>query len=281
MKTKAINSNFLLYFTGQLVSLIGSMMQMVVFPLLILDITGSGSKMGLIVGVFTISFLIFSLFTGNFVDKHPNWQKNILATSDIISGLVILGYILLVKEITLINILILVLIQNIPSSFFHSTNNTIFTRVTGKDNLEKVSSLMSIGRNTINILAPILGIYIYVNYGFRVLLIVNMLTFIISGIFEYAIKTYPIEETKVNGEIKENGYKEVIGFLKSNKVLKDLTTLSVVLNFLISPLLGISLIYFVNETLKMGSEFIGYFQSSIVLGMIIGASLIFKLSKKI
>ncbi|UUV19833.1 MFS transporter [Fusobacteria bacterium ZRK30] len=280
VKTKMADSNFVIYFAGQLVSLIGNMMEMVVFPLLILDITESGTKMGLVVGTSMITFFLFSFFTGSFVDKHPNWQKNILATSDICSGLVILGYLLLVKEVTVTNILVLVLLQNIPSSFFNSTNNTIFTRITGKENLEKITSIMSIGRNTIGVLTPLLGIFVYVHYGFKVLLIINMLTFIISGVLEYTIKVRPIKKVEINENKKKKGYKEVAKFLNTNKVLKDLTILSVIINFLFAPLLGVSLVYFVNKTLKMGSEYIGYFQTSFLLGIIIGSFIIFKLSNK-
>src|SRR3989344_1262824 len=70
------NRNFRLYFFGQLVSLIGTWLQIVAEGWLVFQMTHSAFMVGLVAALATMPTLFFSLFGGVIVDRLP--KRNIL-----------------------------------------------------------------------------------------------------------------------------------------------------------------------------------------------------------
>src|SRR3989344_8622078 len=63
--------NYKLYFTGQLISLIGTWLQIVAQGWLVLTLTHSAFWIGTIAALSTLPILVFSLFGGVIVDRFP------------------------------------------------------------------------------------------------------------------------------------------------------------------------------------------------------------------
>jgi predicted MFS family arabinose efflux permease len=82
------NRDFLVLWSAQLVSTLGSQVSLVAFPLLVLALTGSPAKAGLVGFANTIPALLFYLPAGVLVDRHDR-RKVLVATSAI--GAVALG----------------------------------------------------------------------------------------------------------------------------------------------------------------------------------------------
>jgi len=74
------SKNFLLYFLGQLVSLIGTWLQVVAEGWLVLQLTNSVFMLGLVAAISSIPTLLFSLHGGVIVDrfrrKNPHFYPN-------------------------------------------------------------------------------------------------------------------------------------------------------------------------------------------------------------
>ncbi|WP_132053623.1 MFS transporter [Pseudocnuella soli] len=70
------NSNYRIYFSGQLVSVIGTWLQIVAQGWLVLQLTQSAFLIGLVAALATTPSLLFSLFGGVIVDRFP--KKRIL-----------------------------------------------------------------------------------------------------------------------------------------------------------------------------------------------------------
>src|SRR5581483_8584467 len=68
--------NYQFYFIGQLISLVGTWLQIVAQEWLVLQLTNSAFAIGLIAAIATVPSLLFSLFGGVIVDQFP--KKNIL-----------------------------------------------------------------------------------------------------------------------------------------------------------------------------------------------------------
>lgn len=81
--------NYKLYFTGQLVSLIGTWLQVVAEGWLVLTLTNSPLLIGLVAVCATIPTLFFALFGGVIVDRLP--KKNILVATQ--SAAMVLAFI--------------------------------------------------------------------------------------------------------------------------------------------------------------------------------------------
>ncbi len=63
--------NFRLFWYGQMVSLIGTWMQTVAQAWLVLDLTHSSFKLGVVTALQFLPMLLFSFFTGPFIDRFP------------------------------------------------------------------------------------------------------------------------------------------------------------------------------------------------------------------
>src|SRR6266511_3640078 len=82
------NRDFLVLWSAQLVSTLGSQVSLVAFPLLVLALTGSPARAGVVGFANTIPALLFYLPAGVMVDRHDR-RKLMVATSAI--GAVALG----------------------------------------------------------------------------------------------------------------------------------------------------------------------------------------------
>src|SRR5439155_24233460 len=63
------NRDFMLLWSGQVVSSIGSRVSMIAFPLLVLSLTGSPAKAGVVGFAASLPFLLFMLPAGGLVDR--------------------------------------------------------------------------------------------------------------------------------------------------------------------------------------------------------------------
>lgn len=83
------NRNYRIYFAGQLVSVIGTWLQIVAQGWLVLQLTRSELLIGMVAALATAPSLLFSLFGGVIVDRFP--KKNILFLTQVCNMILALG----------------------------------------------------------------------------------------------------------------------------------------------------------------------------------------------
>jgi MFS family permease len=76
------NRDFLYLWSGQAVSVLGSQMSRVAYPLLVLAITGSAVKAGFASAAATLPYLLFPLLAGAYADRHD--RHRIMIACDIL-----------------------------------------------------------------------------------------------------------------------------------------------------------------------------------------------------
>jgi hypothetical protein len=76
------NRDFLYLWSGQAVSVLGSQMSRVAYPLLVLAITGSAAKAGFASAAATLPYLLFPLLAGAYADRHD--RRRIMIACDIL-----------------------------------------------------------------------------------------------------------------------------------------------------------------------------------------------------
>lgn len=80
-KTLWSNQNFVLLWSGQLVSTIGTQISLIAFPWLILTLTGSPAQAGLIAAIRVLPYILFGLPAGALVDSWD--RKRVMLCCDI------------------------------------------------------------------------------------------------------------------------------------------------------------------------------------------------------
>lgn len=146
--------NFRLYFIGQGISLCGNWMRMVALSWLVLQLTHSGTQLGLVTAAQFLPILLFGAFGGLVVDRTDN--KRLLIFTQIGLGLVSLAIGLLVvsHHIELWMIYVLAATSGLITTLDMPARQTFVVQMVGEDRLRNALTLNSTIVNMARIIGP-------------------------------------------------------------------------------------------------------------------------------
>ena len=226
-------SNIKLLLLGRAVSLFGSTIYLIVLPLYILNITNNLKTTGIFFASINLPTIIISPLIGTLIEKFN--KKNIILICDFLTS--ILYFILFIyfkNSNSLIFLLIVSLILNIISKFFEIASKVLFSEINSSETLEKYNGLQSFMENTIIIVGPVIGTYLFVTFDFNLILIIVSLGYFLSFLQELFIKY----EKNLNLSIEKTNFledfKEGISYIGSNKIILNFFILVMFLNFFIA-----------------------------------------------
>ena len=151
------NRNYMLYWTGQLVSLSGTWMQRVAQAWLVLKLTNSPLALGTITTVQFVPIMVFSLFGGVFADRLPR-RKLVIATQTVMAiQALIFAVLASTGLIQLWHIYVLAAILGIASAADMPARQAFLMEIVGPENLSNAVALNSTQMNVSRILGPALG----------------------------------------------------------------------------------------------------------------------------
>jgi MFS family permease len=233
--------NLALIISGRFESLIGASALMVAMPLYVLDMTGSGT----IMGIFSMIGLLPRLLSnpiGGVIGDRIN-RKWIMVILDELRGalLFFLGWFSLIGKLNVINLLLFRAVLSTLDGFFDGPTAAMFGDVVRRENMKTATALNSMAGAASNIIGPILGGALYGIYGFKNVVFMTAVLYILSGISEMFI-IYKFEPLKT----KPKFFKELsegIKFVVKNIGLRFLFTFAIVINFLSAPIFNVVLPY--------------------------------------
>lgn len=271
--------NFILYIISSSTSILGSGIQSIIIPLYILKITGSGLQMAKAASVFSIINLIMGPIGGIFADKFN--RKYILIICDFLSFFTI-SIFLLSKSSDTNMIIAMQGMLIIISSCFSASSTAIFSELDSLDKVEKNNNLYNGITSFIRLFTPILGLALYGFVELRIIFLFNAITFLISGISEFFIKyNFKKKEKKNSKKNILKIYNPIIKYLLKNKHLVSISLYAVVINFIFTPIFVVLIPYFIVKTLSLSNIYVGYFETSLGIGMIGGNFIIGRYHNKI
>jgi predicted MFS family arabinose efflux permease len=151
------NRDFTLLWTGQLVSTLGSQMSLVAFPLLVLALTGSPAKAGVVGFAKTVPALIFYLPAGVLVDRHD--RRRLMVASNAI-GAIALGSIplaLALGHLPFALIVVVAFVQGTVSSIFSLTEQGALPLVVEPSQVPDALASNEARRTSASLVGPPLG----------------------------------------------------------------------------------------------------------------------------
>lgn len=272
--------NFLLLIMGRLVSNIGTAAFNFALSLYVLDITKSAGAFTMVISFALLPGIFVNILAGVFVDRND--KKKIIVISDILSGLCVFAFMMLFKVYsTSITLFILyVIVLNTVQSFFNLAINASTPNIVSEENTAKANSAFQSLGAIINIVGPILGAVLYKAIGMEMMFLANSISFVLSGISEMFIvfiKKAELEEEKWQKGYFEN-VKEVFSYLDTQKILKFLLIIAVMLNAVLNPLVLLVLQYITYNVIKISGIQLSLIQSSWAIGTIVGA--VFVMTRK-
>ncbi len=170
--------NFRLYWTGQLISQIGTFMQATGQAWLVLRITQSGVQLGLVGALQYLPVLLFALFGGVLADRWPKRAILIATQSAQMIQALVLWELVASNHVKLWEVDLLAVLLGITSSLDQPTRSAIVVELVGKDDLPNAIALNAGLMNFARILGPGVGGIVIASSGVGALFLINALSFL-------------------------------------------------------------------------------------------------------
>lgn len=262
--------NFKLFWTGQIVSLVGTWMQNAALSWLVYTITKDKFLLGLMTAVQFTPMFLFSLFAGILVEKYPKRKIIILTQSLLLFSALVLFIFVYTDTIRYSYVLIIVFFIGTVQSIDNPARQTfVVEMVDGRKNLLNAIALNSAAFNAARLIGPAIAGILMASLGPKWCFFINAMSFIavISGLCMMKI------EDKPSRKVIENPIRDIIEGLKyiwkTPKLLYTFISAIIIPTFCIN--FNILLPPFTKDVLHMQERGYGNLMSAIGLGALIAA----------
>ncbi len=272
------NKNYLLYFLGQLISLIGTWLQVVAQGWLVLQLTNSAFLLGLVTAISTLPTLIFSLHGGVIVDRFPKRKILIFTQTSSMILAFALGILTVLKIINVGEILILSFLLGLVTAVDAPARQAFVPEMVGKEKLPSAIALNSGVFNAARVIGPAVA-------GFLIVIVGTGGAFILNGISYIAVivALFAMTVPSIVGKNKLNptaAIKEGLSYSFGHPIIRSLLILiSVVSVFGWSY--STILPYIAQDIYHMGAAGLGYLYAAAGLGALAATVIVSATLKKI
>ncbi|MGZ5071801.1 MAG: MFS transporter [Usitatibacter sp.] len=174
------NRDYMLLWSGQVASTLGTTASNVVVPLLILGMTGSPEAAGIAGALRFFPYLVFSLPVGALIDR---WDRKAVMIRCDVGRAIALGSIpvaMAFDALTLWQVYAVALVEGSLFVFFNIAEVAALPRVVPALQLPQASAQNEAGFGIANIVGPSLGTVLYQALGHAVPFVANTVTYIVS-----------------------------------------------------------------------------------------------------
>jgi len=169
--------NYRLYFIGQMISLCGTWMQSIAQGLLVLRLTGSGTALGVVMGLQFAPVLLLAPYGGVLADRLPK-RKLLIATQTSAGVLaLVLGVLVATGAVQLWMLYLLALALGLINAVDNPARQTFVHELVGAAQLGNAVSLNSIIVNVSRVVGPAIAGVIIAQMGLAACFILNGLSF--------------------------------------------------------------------------------------------------------
>ncbi|MBP2032410.1 MFS family permease [Clostridium algifaecis] len=264
------HKDFRYFLSGQLLSLMGTMVQNTALSWYVYKITNSPFLLGLI-GVFQYApVLLITLIAGVIVERHPKRNILLLTQFSYMIQAFALSFIVYTGENKYWMLAVLASINGIITSLDMPTRQSFFIELVGKKDLPNAISLNSTVFNMSRIVGPAFAGVIMNKFGVLQCFLINAFSFIpvIYGVFKIQAKGNPTIKSKTSGLFKD--LKGGIVYTLNKKILvSTLFMMSIVCTFNFNS--NVIIPVFANQVMNGGATEYSILLSLVGLGSLFGA----------
>ncbi|CAM4233696.1 MFS transporter [Bacillus paramycoides] len=277
--------NICLYSIAKTVSIFGSSIYSFALGLYVLQITGSAFNFALTLILGTIPMIIINPFAGVIADKVD--KKKLVVCMDLLNGGVLIAVYIFSSNygLNLFIIYTTTFLMTVFTTFFGIGLEAAKPNIVSKERLMSINSISKIIDSVSLILGPMLGGIVFVFLDIKNFIIINGISFILSGISMLFIH-FKLFECNINEECSQTGInfikdiKEGFSYLIENESLKNTFSILISLNFFLGFAVTVPLPYIINTVLNLSSKQFGMIQGTFPVGMIVGAILVKKITNR-
>ncbi len=169
--------NYRLYYIGQIISTSGTFMQSVAQAWLVLQLTNSGTALGITSALQYVPILILGPYGGVIADRIS--KRKILYFTQSLSGILalILGIVTAVGAVQVWMVYILAFLLGVVTAFDNPARQTLYVELVGAENLRNAVTLYSTLVNLARVIGPALAAALIAGFGLAPCFIINGLSY--------------------------------------------------------------------------------------------------------
>jgi MFS family permease len=267
------NRDYMLLWSGQLVSTMGSNMSYVVFPLLVLYLTGSAQDAGIVGALFSVPYLLLSLPVGALVDRWD--RKRVMIVSDVIRAFAfaIIPVAAFTGTLTIWHVYAVALAEGTFFVFFNIAEVAALPRVVRPDQLPEATSQNMATFAAAGMAGPGLGGFLYQSVGKAFPFLLDAVSYAVSAVSLLFVRTNFQVERSPDAPRRHLGreIKQGMGWLWGNALLRFMAFITGGINFVLVG--GTLIVIVVAKNLHIDEAGIGLIFSVGAVGGIVGAAL--------
>lgn len=272
------SKNYRLFFGGQLISLVGTWLQVVAEGWLVTVITNSAFWIGMVAAAASLPVLLFSLFGGVIVDRYN--KKKILYFTQGASLLLafIYGVLIITGLINIYEVLVLAFLLGCVTALDLPARQSFVAEMVSRDKMSSAIALNSSMFNGARVIGPSIAGFLIALFGTGGAFILNSLSFIPVIVSIHFIKPLAQEVRTYPHPIV--AMKQGILYAARHPVLRDFLIISGIISIfgwsytIILPLL-------VKNFYHQNAAGLGYFFAASGFGALLGSFFVSAMSKKI
>ncbi len=260
--------NYRLYFSGQLISLIGTWMQTTAQAWLVLTLTNSPTTLGLVVALQTIPVMLLGPYGGVIADRVDKRRLMVVLQSMMGLQALVLGLLSVFGIVRLWEICVLAVVLGLNNTFEMPARQAFVREMVGKDELRNAITLNSVTANAARAVGPAIAGVLIATAGVGWCFLANAASFVAVVVslivMDRAALAPSRPERRARGQLRE-GLAYAIG---TTEIAVPLVMMAVVGTLAYE--FQVSLPVLARGTFHGGSEAFGFMTAAMGVGAVVG-----------
>ncbi len=260
--------NYRLYFSGQLISLIGTWMQTTAQAWLVLTLTNSPTTLGLVVALQTIPVMLLGPYGGVIADRVDKRRLMVVLQSMMGLQALVLGLLSVFGIVRLWEICVLAVVLGLNNTFEMPARQAFVREMVGKDELRNAITLNSVTANAARAVGPAIAGVLIATAGVGWCFLANAASFVAVVVslivMDRAALAPSRPERRARGQLRE-GLAYAMG---TTEIAVPLVMMAVVGTLAYE--FQVSLPVLARGTFHGGSEAFGFMTAAMGVGAVVG-----------
>jgi len=254
-------------------------MQSVAQGWLVLTLTNSPFFVGLVSGLGSLGVLAFTLYAGVVADRRDKRRLIVLTQSLSMVQALVLAVLVWTKVVTVWHVMVAATALGIVNAFDIPTRQSFMVELVGKEELMNAIALNSSIFNAARVVGPAIAGALIGAVGVAPLFFLNGVSYVAVIAALLAMRLAPFQRRPSTGSAWA-GFREVVGFLRSNRRVETLIVLTATFSVFGFPYL-VMMPVFARDVLHVGAAGYGALTAAVGGGAMLGALAIAVNSRRI
>jgi MFS family permease len=182
---------------GRFISQIGDWFNSVAIFTLLLNLTGSGEAVALVLIIKLLPTFFFGPLAGVVADRFN--RKTIMIVTDILRGIIVLGFLFIHNANQVWLVYLLTALQIVLSTFFEPAESASIPNIVRRKDLITANALASVSWSVTLALGAALGGLVTDAFGRNTAFIIDSLSFFVSALFVVIVRIPPLQRIDLRG----------------------------------------------------------------------------------